>query len=66
MDIAGLNEETEYGHGLPWTRSTEEVDAAAILHWNGVVKPWTCDGEGPYAEQWWVATVHSSFGADSS
>ena len=52
MDLAGLNEETEYGRGLPWTRLASEVEAAAIIHWNGVVKPWSCGGEGSYAEQW--------------
>lgn len=33
MDIAGLREETELGAGLPTTRTREEVNDAAILHW---------------------------------
>lgn len=33
MDIAGLREETVYGKGLPTTRTREEVESAAILHW---------------------------------
>ncbi|KAM0755306.1 nucleotide-diphospho-sugar transferase [Meredithblackwellia eburnea MCA 4105] len=52
MDIAGLKEETEYLEGYPWTRSREEVDSAAILHWNGELKPWMCGGDGYYSELW--------------
>ncbi|ORY69442.1 glycosyl transferase family 64 domain-domain-containing protein [Leucosporidium creatinivorum] len=52
MDLAGIREDTEYGSGLPATRSREDVDSAAILHWNGMMKPWLCDGEGYYSEIW--------------
>lgn len=54
MDLAGLREDTaEYGLGMPWTRSRDEVDSAAVLHWNGLIKPWSCGGgEGYYAEMW--------------
>ena len=52
MDISGLMEETEIGKGLPWTRPATEVAAASIIHWNGVLKPWLCNGEGHYSEIW--------------
>ncbi|KAM0754820.1 nucleotide-diphospho-sugar transferase [Meredithblackwellia eburnea MCA 4105] len=52
MDIAGLKEDTTYGHGLPWTRTRDEVSSAAVIHWNGEIKPWMCGGEGYYSELW--------------
>ncbi|KAL8281042.1 hypothetical protein RQP46_006721 [Phenoliferia psychrophenolica] len=52
MDIAGLREETDHGRGQPWTRSRDEVASSAVLHWNGAVKPWMCNGEGYYSELW--------------
>ncbi|KAM0751235.1 nucleotide-diphospho-sugar transferase [Meredithblackwellia eburnea MCA 4105] len=52
MDIAGLREDTAYGYGLPWTRTNVEVSNAAVIHWNGEVKPWMCGGEGYYSELW--------------
>lgn len=52
MDVSGLREETEHGLGLPWTRHRDEVNGAGVVHWNGLLKPWSCAGEGNYAELW--------------
>jgi hypothetical protein len=46
MDLAGLKGPL----GVPETRKPNEVSSAKILHWNGVFKPWMC--EGYYGEIW--------------
>ena len=47
MDLAGLNRaKTKEPITVPYT----EVMEAGILHWNGVLKPWDCDGF--YSEIW--------------
>eukprot|EP00732_Lithocolla_globosa_P003037 Lithocolla_globosa_v1_NODE_2242_length_2092_cov_7.866961.p1 type:complete len:614 gc:universal NODE_2242_length_2092_cov_7.866961:32-1873(+) len=51
MDLGGLNQIQKIrGNAVevPSTRTRAEVQNAAILHWNGVFKPWKC--YGPYSE----------------
>jgi lipopolysaccharide biosynthesis glycosyltransferase len=46
MDLAGLKDK----NGLPITAERNLIQKPAILHWNGVCKPWTCNAA--YAEIW--------------
>jgi len=47
MDLAGL---ARPDSKEPITVPYSEVAEAGILHWNGVLKPWSCDGH--YSELW--------------